>query len=1322
MIVRILKIALQGINSIKDKHVIDLTHDVYTRQGIFAITGATGSGKTTILDAICLAIYGRTPRLDAISPSVNELMNRQSGECLAQVWLQINDKQYSFLFTQRRAKNSPTGKLQTAKREIYEVIDGKQILLENKMREVVALTHQLLQMDFHQFTRSVMLAQGGFAAFLHSDIHQRGELLEKITGSDIYAKIGMQVYQMYKQKSEEINQYKQKIGIIDLLSEDEYIHLKHKMDDISKQCHDLNKNIELWHDKLNQKKQYDKLLSEKELLNQKLNQYQHELDNFNDQLQLLTKASYVDEIKPIYTNYVDGQNEINNYDKKLANYLTKKDELTHDYIHQKSIADKDYILSKEAYDNLQKFLPLIEQAREIDKKIYKEKSNISINQDFLKNKNEQLLDKQKIMNDLSYQIDDYRGIQIDLTAQLNELFMINNQVMDDYHNQKFLTEPYQKWHQAINHIQDSLIGSLGIITLYKELSDCQKNIKIMTKHIHDKDVKIRDLKKTSDDYQQKIHDYTVNNGVTCDVSLHIQKLEEDKMIYMEKINHINQLKLAYVKLLNDKEEQKNSLKKIHHYKHILNDILHKKNTLYSQISNSKIQLKNAQDNYELIKDNNILHQYFLQLKKENPCPLCGSLHHPKKEQENNYSIHDLNDAKQELVKQEEMLNNLQLEYQNISQEYAILDERIHILSEQYKEQDILLQDRQYEMNQKLIALTNRDDLHNMDNIYHAVRGELDEINNKILLLNNLIKNMTDIKNQVDMILSDANKYEIKLVNLLANHHHLVHDINHKIHSINSNNNIDQLFSLLHDDLFLFKSIVEMDLVKLNRIMNDINIHNNYELLKTVNDFNDLKNSDRLYDKNMLDLIHEYFSHNDKIIDSIQQDYQILFDHILLLDDVQLIVNDIHLLFKKFNHIQIKLDNINKEIDNAKAQFNFENKLYKSLLDEINDLNEKIENSVHNIMTLNNQKEKLIHTLDTEQLLNQLHAHKQRQDDSYQKNKMQLDAIDRQIFDINSNIEHINHQLSILKFKTNKALQELQTKLTEFGFYSMDECLTYDMQQDERILIQNKHRDYLTNIGNIQGRIMQVKQDIGHIIAQIKDITDVDDAILRQHIDDYKQIFHQQQQQLFAIKHQIEQHEHKLKDKMALLKEQHALQQQFDLWDKLNHAIGSSDGKKYRNIVQAITLSHVLLLANEALATMNNRYILTNVKTDNNKTENDSLEISVIDTHQAHAVRTIKNLSGGETFLISLALALGLSKVHSHKMNIYSLFLDEGFGTLDDDALDVALNALGELRQAGKMIGVISHIDSLKQRVATHIEVVRISSGISKIKGYGVKHY
>jgi exonuclease SbcC len=107
---------------------------------------------------------------------------------------------------------------------------------------------------------------------------------------------------------------------------------------------------------------------------------------------------------------------------------------------------------------------------------------------------------------------------------------------------------------------------------------------------------------------------------------------------------------------------------------------------------------------------------------------------------------------------------------------------------------------------------------------------------------------------------------------------------------------------------------------------------------------------------------------------------------------------------------------------------------------------------------------------------------------------------------------------------------------------------------------------------------------------------------------------------------------------------------------------------------------------------------------------------VVDTWQGDVVRDTKTLSGGESFLVSLALALGLSDLVSHKTSIDSLFLDEGFGTLDAETLDMALDALDSLNASGKMIGVISHVEAMKERIPVQIKVRKQSGlGVSELE-------
>jgi exonuclease SbcC len=134
-------------------------------------------------------------------------------------------------------------------------------------------------------------------------------------------------------------------------------------------------------------------------------------------------------------------------------------------------------------------------------------------------------------------------------------------------------------------------------------------------------------------------------------------------------------------------------------------------------------------------------------------------------------------------------------------------------------------------------------------------------------------------------------------------------------------------------------------------------------------------------------------------------------------------------------------------------------------------------------------------------------------------------------------------------------------------------------------------------------------------------------------------------------------------------------------------------------------------ANIQLEKMSDRYLLTRDK-------NEPLDLNVIDNYQAGEIRSTKNLSGGESFIVSLSLALGLSKMASRKVRVDSLFLDEGFGTLDDDALDTALETLASLKEEGKIIGVISHVSALKDRIPAQIQINPLSGGKSKISGPG----
>jgi exonuclease SbcC len=186
--------------------------------------------------------------------------------------------------------------------------------------------------------------------------------------------------------------------------------------------------------------------------------------------------------------------------------------------------------------------------------------------------------------------------------------------------------------------------------------------------------------------------------------------------------------------------------------------------------------------------------------------------------------------------------------------------------------------------------------------------------------------------------------------------------------------------------------------------------------------------------------------------------------------------------------------------------------------------------------------------------------------------------------------------------------------------------------------------------------------------------------------------------------------HKKRDQ---IKEIEAQKKECDRWDALHELIGSADGKKYRNFAQGLTFELLVFNANRQLKRMTDRYLLLH-------DERRPLELNVVDNYQAGEIRSTKNLSGGESFIVSLALALGLSQMASRNIRVDSLFLDEGFGTLDETTLDTALETLAGLQQDGKLIGVISHVPALKERIGTQIHVIPQTGGRSKISGPGCR--
>ena len=177
--------------------------------------------------------------------------------------------------------------------------------------------------------------------------------------------------------------------------------------------------------------------------------------------------------------------------------------------------------------------------------------------------------------------------------------------------------------------------------------------------------------------------------------------------------------------------------------------------------------------------------------------------------------------------------------------------------------------------------------------------------------------------------------------------------------------------------------------------------------------------------------------------------------------------------------------------------------------------------------------------------------------------------------------------------------------------------------------------------------------------------------------------------------------------LADIEAQQAVEQR---WGRLSELIGSADGKKFRNYAQQFTLDVLLGYANSHLAQLARRYRLERVMVGNAP----SLALMVRDQDMGGEIRSVNSLSGGESFLVSLALALGLASLSSNRVRVESLFIDEGFGSLDSETLGVAMDALDALQSMGRKVGVISHVQEMTERISAKILVRPAGGGSSAV--------
>lgn len=307
--------------------------------------------------------------------------------------------------------------------------------------------------------------------------------------------------------------------------------------------------------------------------------------------------------------------------------------------------------------------------------------------------------------------------------------------------------------------------------------------------------------------------------------------------------------------------------------------------------------------------------------------------------------------------------------------------------------------------------------------------------------------------------------------------------------------------------------------------------------------------------------------------------------------------------------------------------------------------------------------------------------------------------------LKTQIEELILKQTVDKTKIEAIKQEFEKALIENNFSSKEEfekaLLSKELREELSLICKTIEEKY-TQIQTLKNDTIKKLNEQKELNLSQRELTKVNEEL-----KEFQNIIDELQKNIGSAEKELEINAINNKKHEDKIKELQKKKEAFKVWVKLNEMIGSASGDKFAKFAQGITLDQLIYLANKHLNILSPRYELQR-SLDSNK----QLEIEICDSFQGDVVRGVNTLSGGESFIVSLSLALGLSSLASQKISIDSLFLDEGFGTLDSDSLELALNALNQLQSSGKMVGVISHVEALKERIPLQIRVVPRGDGTS----------
>ena len=1210
---KILAIRLKNLASLAGPFELDFTAEPLASAGLFAITGPTGAGKSTLLDALCLALFGAVPRLnntgrDAKVPDADgeiatgdprTLLRRGTGDGYAEVdFVGIDGRRYRARWEANRAREKATGKLQASRQSLRD-LDSDQLLASQKGDYKVQLESRL-GLNFEQFTRAVMLAQSEFSAFLKADDNERSELLEKLTDTALYTRLGKRAFDKAKEARDAHKQLQDQAVGVTPLEPQARAELDQRFNEAQQQLKNQQgqlKQLELQHTWL---KTLSELQEQQHSAAEQLQQAQTLWDSQADQRQTLHLLEQLAPQRHTFARLAELDTQLSPLAVQISAHLQQQNDLTRHQARLEAQLHTAQLAAAQAQAQQREHAPRVQQAHLEQANLNRLSQTLSAQQ-ALKLQAEQACDAgQQTLNTL-----------LERQQQGAERLA---QIATQLEHSSQLAPLASAWDAYRPRLQKLVLLSNTLVKGREELPGLEQRARQASQQL-------TELRNSLEILFQEAgaEPHAVNEQIQTLGSLLNDNRQQQRAF--EELQRLSSSQQALDSRLQELQAKQHSVQL-------------ERERLSQQGIQAKADLEVAEQTLQITRQ--LLERQRLarsasveelrgQLQDHQPCPVCGSAEHPyhqpqallqslgrHDEQEETSARTVVDGLKETLAQLREKVGGLIAQ----QKEFLLQQERIH------QEQQALTPSLQaHPLYEQWLgqAQAKRESwlTHRLTQLQHSINQDAQRQN----ALLTLQKEAAHLQQQVQRCTEAS---QLAAQQLAQQQLHL-----------------DADSQRLEDELTEFASVLPAD------------------TLAALRD-----NASACFmalDRQVADRIAQLDQQRDEQGEQTERASTIEREQ-----------------YQQASRSK-ELETLQRSVLELSEQQQASQQSLKDMLGEYASAEhwqQALELAVEQARTAQTQAAEALQATANQllQLAAELKSGQERQ-----------------------------HALQQEHATLSAQVAQWRARHNELDDGRLQQLLAYDEPQlrELRLQLQNSEKAVEQNRVLLQER----EQRLARHQAQANGNLDAES--LSQALTELNALISANEQQIAELRAQQTEDQRRQDVNQALDQLIAQANNEWQRWARLSDLIGSGNGGKFRKIAQAYNLDLLVHHANVQLRQLVRRYRL--------KRGGSMLGLLVMDTEMGDELRSVHSLSGGETFLVSLALALGLASMASSTLKIESLFIDEGFGSLDPESLQLAMDALDGLQAQGRKVGVISHVQEMHERIPVQIQVQRQGNGLSTVE-------